>query len=401
MPGASLEPHPRQDGLGTAAEGGCSLPADFTLRDATTTPVADTTDSRGPRPPRPIAGQSWPAGTRPAVSVLCLTYNHAPFIRDCLEGFLLQQTTFPVEVLVHDDASSDGTAEIVREYETRFPNLIKAICQSKNQHSQGIGPFHTFLLPQAQGSYVAVCEGDDYWTAPHKLQKQVEFMEANPGYSGCFHNVAIRFDDQSAEPSPEPSVFFPSGAKASVTLEDLVLENVIPTPSILFRAGLFGSLPATLANLPVGDWPLHVLNAQHGPMGYLDEVLAVYRRHGGGIWSSLARRAVYEKTIVVARAIDAHLQFRYATAIGRRIAYWHYRIAAEMSRDGSEDGIVRHLLQALRYRSDEIPTADVLRLLFKHTTPKIYSVVYWRWQRMRQRIRRHRSAPPTSRRAEP
>ena len=127
----------------------------------------------------------WQQGhIEPMVSICCITYNHEKYIADAIESFLIQETDFPFEILIHDDASTDRTANIVREYEDRYPNLIKPIYQTENQYSQGkrVGLFNT---NRAEGKYIAFCEGDDYWTDSHKLKIQFEFLEANPEYSFC------------------------------------------------------------------------------------------------------------------------------------------------------------------------------------------------------------------------
>jgi glycosyltransferase involved in cell wall biosynthesis len=119
----------------------------------------------------------------PLVSIACITYNQAAFIREAIEGFLMQKTNFCFEIIIHDDASTDGTDQIIREYELQYPDLIFPIYQTENQYSKGVRRFlATFLLPQAKGKYIAFCEGDDYWIDQYKLQKQVDFLEANPEY---------------------------------------------------------------------------------------------------------------------------------------------------------------------------------------------------------------------------
>ena len=125
-------------------------------------------------------------GTKPIVSICCITYNHENYIRDAIEGFLMQKTTFPIEIIIHDDASTDKTAEIVKSYAEKHPDLILPILQAENQYSKGI-PISTYAYPKARGKYIAFCEGDDYWTDPYKLQKQVDFLESNPDCSWCFH----------------------------------------------------------------------------------------------------------------------------------------------------------------------------------------------------------------------
>ena len=130
--------------------------------------------------------------TTPLVSICCITYNHASFIRKCLDGFLMQQTTFPIEILIHDDCSTDGTTEIIREYEAKYPDLIFPLYEEENQYQQGkAAEIDFYNYRRARGKYIAYCEGDDYWTDPLKLQKQVDFMEANPEYSVCFHDFQV------------------------------------------------------------------------------------------------------------------------------------------------------------------------------------------------------------------
>ena len=127
--------------------------------------------------------------TSPLVSICCLAYNHAPFIRKCLDGFLMQKTSFSIEILVHDDASTDGTDSIIREYAEKFPELIFPLYETENQFSKGKSAVMDieYNYSRARGKYIAYCEGDDYWTDPLKLQKQVDFMESHPEYSVCFH----------------------------------------------------------------------------------------------------------------------------------------------------------------------------------------------------------------------
>ena len=119
---------------------------------------------------------------RQLVSICCLAFNHEPYIRKCIEGFLMQKTCFSFEVLIHDDASTDKTAEIIREYEAKYPKIVKSIYQSENQYSKGIKVSQIYQFPRAKGKYIAICEGDDYWTDPLKLQKQVDFLEKNEDY---------------------------------------------------------------------------------------------------------------------------------------------------------------------------------------------------------------------------
>lgn len=133
----------------------------------------------------------------PLVSISVIAYNHEKYIRQCLDGILMQKVDFPYEVLVHDDASPDGTADIIREYEAKYPDIIKPIYQTENQYSKvGIGAISRFNDERARGKYIAQCEGDDYWTDPDKLQMQVDFLEAHPEYVGTAHSVTVINDNE-------------------------------------------------------------------------------------------------------------------------------------------------------------------------------------------------------------
>lgn len=144
--------------------------------------------------------------TTPLVSICCITYNHAQFIRKCLDGFLMQKTDFPIEILIHDDCSTDGTTEIIREYEAKYPELIFPLYEEENQYQQGkAAEIDFYNYRRARGKYIAYCEGDDYWTDPLKLQKQVDFMEANPEYSVCFHACQM-FDTSRNEFIPRKTL---------------------------------------------------------------------------------------------------------------------------------------------------------------------------------------------------
>ena len=312
--------------------------------------------------PTRIAEHTWPETARPLVSICCITYNQERFVRDCLEGFLMQETTFPVELLIHDDASTDNTANIIREYEARHPHIIRAMYQTENQYARVKHPDVVFNFPRARGRYIALCEGDDYWTAPDKLQMQVDFMEAHPAYSGCFHNVKVVYEDGRERPQ------YAMPLKDTLTLRDLAEINYISTPSALFRARLFPQFPDWYRHVPVGDWPLHVLNAEYGDVGYLNRICAVYRVHAKGVWSSLSESERYVKTIRVAEAIDAHLRFKHTRAIRRTTAYCHYQIAVNMRLEGNGEGIFQHLWSAISESPfhERIPKKHIAAMLVKH-----------------------------------
>lgn len=233
-----------------------------------------------PQPVR-ITEQVWPEGTVPVVSVFCITYNHAQFIRDAIDGFLMQETTFPVEIFVHDDASTDDTAEIVKEYAEKYPKLFWTVLQTENQWSKGNKKILFDYLAQQRGEFIALCEGDDYWTSPKKLQKQVEVLESDSSVVGVFH---------AADMTDENGVFLgrvPSGeCKRNLAFEDIIAVNDRATCSMLFRHKSPEPDLAWAKGLPMGDWPLQATLAAHGKWIFLPESMGTYRKHRGGVWSS-------------------------------------------------------------------------------------------------------------------
>lgn len=225
----------------------------------------------------------------PLVSVVCDVFNHEPFIEDALKGFVMQETNFPFEVLIHDDASTDESARLIQRYADRYPHLIKPIYQKENQYSQGVSIWLTYQFSRVKGKYIALCEGDDYWTDPHKLQKQVDFLETNPEYTLCFHNAREKW-----EGSNEERGFAPIEDRAYSGVE--IYDNwIIPTASTVFRTSLVQSERFQEAihnpNFLFHDIVLFMSCAEEGKIRGMSDNLSVYRRHPGGVlyYESLQR----------------------------------------------------------------------------------------------------------------
>jgi glycosyltransferase involved in cell wall biosynthesis len=236
------------------------------------------------------------------VSICCITYNHKPFIRDAIEGFLIQKTNFPFEIIIHDDASTDDTAEIVKEYAEKYPNLITLIQQKENQYSKGISPF-VFIFPEVFSKYVALCEGDDYWTDPLKLQKQVDFLEKNKNYSICFHSVKILKNGELIDD------YITRKVPSETTIYDLAKGNYIHTPTCVFRKE-WDKLPSWFSSSPVGDYPLHMINAQDGKIKFLNEPMAIYRIHDSNMWVNQSSEFKNEKYLSVLIAMMGSFEER-------------------------------------------------------------------------------------------
>lgn len=281
--------------------------------------------SRLPHPVR-LTEQTWPEGTVPVVTIRCITYNHANFIRDAIEGFRIQETTFPVEILIHDDASTDGTAEIVQEYAAKQPQLFRIVLQTENQWSKGIKPAR-YLQPMIRGEFVALCEGDDYWTDPLKLQEQVRLLELNPEASGSFHaGSVIRESGEELEIRPARPV------PSRLTFSDVVVRNPILTCSLVYRYTFAPTSSPWSVGLRMGDWPLQVNLARYGDLLGIDKNMGCYRRHPGGVWTSLSKseelKAIGEFYSAVRREFKASLPREfYLRYTG------HYRDSAQASFD--------------------------------------------------------------------
>lgn len=222
------------------------------------------------------------------VSVCVITYNHCNYIRQCLDGILMQQTNFPFEVIVNDDCSTDGTAEIVKEYESKHPQLFKVTYQTENQYSKGVrGMFPRFCFPRARGKYIALCEGDDYWTDPLKLQKQVDFLEKNPDYVLCTHYYSQFIQEESRFGLDLP---YNLEGVVSFSLSDYVAYRnwcTQPLTSVFRKDAVDVHSLYQYKNFK--DMTLFYLILKHGK-GYLhQDLMGTYRLQSSGIWSSVPR----------------------------------------------------------------------------------------------------------------
>lgn len=210
------------------------------------------------------------------VSIRCTVYNHGKYLRQTLNGFVNQKTNFKFEAIVHDDASTDDSAEIIMEYAQKYPEIIKPLLECRNQYSRGKGFVGKAINPMLRGKYVALCEGDDYWTDPNKLQKQVDFMEAHPDYTLCFHNAIVHFDNGSESDKP-----FTNLETREYSEKELIDDWKAPTAAFLFPSKILHSpiYQKVLASkkLIVGDNPLMRTCMHYGRAYAFAEPMSVYR----------------------------------------------------------------------------------------------------------------------------
>ncbi len=229
------------------------------------------------------------------VSVCCLAYNHEKYIRKTLDGFVNQKTNFKYEVLIHDDASTDRTADIIREYEEKYPDIIKPIYQTENQYSKRVRINQTYIYPRTRGKYIAFCEGDDYWTDENKLQKQVDLLESNPQYIACVHRYIV-VNDNDEEQQVRTFGYYENGGV--YTFDDFFTNNLPSQLATLLMHNIFKDkdkgYPEALVEIKLpGDIKMFLALLVHGDIYRMKDVMSAYRfisESGGQSYSSKIRK---------------------------------------------------------------------------------------------------------------
>lgn len=217
----------------------------------------------------------------PLVSICTIVYNHEPYLRECLEGIIMQKTNFAFEVLVHDDASTDRSADIIREYAAKYPNVFRPKYQTENQYSKGVGFAEMFQFQEARGKYIALCEGDDYWTDPLKLQKQVDILENNEEY-GCVYTAYETVDTKGNTIEFLPSVHHMNRSYTGDVFCELLVDNFPQTLTVMFRKELINRLSPPY----LFDYSLFLLIAIQQKFYYLPDKTGAYRINPKGMVQS-------------------------------------------------------------------------------------------------------------------
>jgi len=265
--------------------------------------------------------QNW-KGDDIKVSITCVAFNHEYCISDALDSFLMQETDFAFEIVINDDASTDRTVDILKEYETAFPNIVKPVYQTENQFSQGVNTM-AIMFPKIKGEYVAFCDGDDYWIDKEKLKIQVEEMEKHPDVDMCFHSTYKLVDnvreDVASRHADRTKVFTP---------QEVILGGGVfcPTASLLFTNRLISSLPNWFETAIPGDFVSQIMGAARGGALYLDRSMAVYRVGVESSWtvsetlkSSKSRQSVLNRFKEQLDFINQYLDFKFKDEIEKII----------------------------------------------------------------------------------
>jgi glycosyltransferase involved in cell wall biosynthesis len=229
---------------------------------------------------------------KPLVSILCITYNHEDYIAEAIKGFLLQKTDFTVELIIHDDASTDRTPEIIKFYEDRHPELIRAIYQAENQYSKKDGSLQKIIFRAPTGEFTAICEGDDYWTDPNKLQLQVDFLRKNKEYGLVHHEADYYFQEEGKfinNHHKTDNIHVSDG----YVYTELLGNNNIYTPTVVLRTALFEKFLKIEKSFQMDDYVMWLEFSQHFKFHYIEKSMAVYRI----LKNSASRTTQYEKSV--------------------------------------------------------------------------------------------------------
>jgi glycosyltransferase involved in cell wall biosynthesis len=348
----------------------------------------------------------------PKVSVLTITYNHERYIETALRSALDQRTSFPVEIIAGEDCSTDRTRAILLDLQRQFPDRIQLILQPENR---GLMRNFADAFRACRGQYIALLEGDDYWTDPTKLQRQVEFLDAHPDCALCHHN-ALRIVEGSAA---APQTWHRAAARSRwQSVEEMCATNLVVSCTALFRGGLFGDLPDWFLECTAPDWALHILNAQHGRMYYQNAVMGAYRIHHESVWSTSPRITQLGRMIHNAKLIENCCTPSQQARLERSIQLWHGEILECLLREGRweearaharshlANGVALARLEAFfqgleleragkRWRADRqflkalftgagqtrIGACDVLLALARTTFPRSYAAARDLWRR--------------------
>lgn len=291
----------------------------------------------------------------PRVAILTTTYNHAPFIAQAVESVAMQKTTFPIKMIIGEDCSTDETRAVLLQLKQKYPDLLDLRLREVNY-----GRRRNFvdLFYACKADYVALLEGDDFWTSPDKLQKQVDFMEQNQDCAIIFHPI------DRLEGNGQKFDFCPPIFKEKYDLTDLLKGNFIGTCSVMYRRQLVPQLPDWFNVVSAGDYPLHILYATQGKIGFLPEKMATYRIHDGGVWSSQPFIQQLLNTIQYTEFVRDYVPTPYKPYLNEQLALYHLRVINRRRQAKEYKKVIQQLFHCL-FQSKISPTI-LWRVYQKH-----------------------------------
>lgn len=302
------------------------------------------------------------------VSVLIVTYNHEKYVERAIQSALDQKTNFDYEIVVGEDSSPDKTREIIASLQNQHPDKIRLLPPTDRL---GMNRNYIRTLQECDGEYVAMLDGDDYWTCDTKLQKQVDFLDSHPECVMCIHRVTEISEPEGEELWVKPELSY----EEITTIKDLLFVNYIPNCSALFRNGITIDMPEGYDELGIPDWPMHILNAQHGHIGYIKETMAVHTRHSAGMWSKLDNTHMLREDIKCYDYVRPYLDTKYHEYLRRGASYYHWLLVKEYAVREDWDNVRKHATEGLHENPCNWSMRKTLLVIgAKKRVPKLYEL---------------------------
>jgi glycosyltransferase involved in cell wall biosynthesis len=295
--------------------------------------------------------------TAPLVSVVVHTYNHRLYIDQCIESILAQRRDFPIEIVISDDCSPDGTGKTIDEYQARHPELFVRVDPERNV---GAAANFTRVWTPCRGKYLAMLDGDDWWNSPDKLATQVAFMEANPEYTFSAHTVRVVQMPDCREIKTQPLLQY---RRPRSTVQDLIAGGSFNACSLMFKRGIVTDIPDWMYKLSLGDWPLQILHALHGPVGFIDQPLSTYRLHQGGVWTNCEKSQQIQRKLHALSVMRENLPPTFRGDFSKSICQHECYLILQYDQD--QFGLARQALTRVLHL-DPKPTAELKKLLHWH-----------------------------------
>lgn len=317
----------------------------------------------------------------PILAILCTAYNHAPYIRQCLEGFVMQKTTFPFIAIVHDDASTDNTAEIIREYEKKYPDIIKPIYETENQYSKPDGSLRRIMAKAVPGSvkYIALCEGDDYWTDSLKLQKQVEYLERNPS-CGLVYTKVKYFSQQKNKFTK----FF--GEEVRSLQEFINKGNTIPTLTVLYKKSIAEKYSKEIKpenhHWSMGDLPMWLYFTLNSKIGFIYDCTGVYRvlRHSASHFSTKEKLLNFQLNSLEIMKFFADRYDVHSEQLETNLLWYKYEYCVRTNNHENTEEILRSIRNSeYRFRKLKLVIIEIFS-----RCPKLYLLLLNTYRKIRK-----------------